>query len=279
MKIFYFLACFLLLQQSFAQEATPKGSSSTVADEDPELKNLQWNRYVKGDYVVLSIDESQGRWLIDNIDLVSKWCTGRWGLKDIPLSKECRIFCVPSNHLLKKLFNIEDSKAEVRRNTDGSISINVIWLSLESFNKESVAPYLTHILFSQSSKPVWFVRGAEIMNSPLASIKSKLRTKDLGLSCESILSFTAEQYGSLSKDKKESFDTQSLLLCLMLRKELGQIKLLSFLDGSDFNSNIRKVYGYKDMADFESKYKMYCNDLLTKINTVPDFYFIVKGVD
>jgi hypothetical protein len=279
MKIFYFLACFLLLQQSFAQEATPKGSSSTVADEDPELKNLQWNRYVKGDYVVLSIDESQGRWLIDNIDLVSKWCTGRWGLKDIPLSKECRIFCVPSNHLLKKLFNIEDSKAEVRRNTDGSISINVIWLSLESFNKESVAPYLTHILLSQSSKPVWFVRGAEIINSPLVSIRSKLRTKDLSHSCESILSFTAEQYGFLSKDKKESFDTQSLLLCLMLRKELGQIKLLSFLDGFDSNSDIRKVYGYKDMADFESKYKMYCNDLLTKINTVPDFYFIVKGVD
>jgi len=281
MKICYTLLFLVFFQQAFSQDQQTSSTKpqQQQQQEDPELKDLQWNRYVKGEYVVLSIDENQGRWLVNNLDQVSKWCTSRWGLEDVTLNKECRIFCVPNNLLLKKLFNINESKAEVRRSSDGSVDINVIWLSLDSLKKEFVSPYLTHVLFSQQQRPFWFLKGTESINSSFESIRSKLEDKNLGYSCEKLFSLTQESYRALSKEEKSSFDTQCILLCLMLRKELGQVKLLTFLKEPDLSSGLRRVYGYKDVQDFESKYKMYCNDLLGKIDDVPDYYFNVKGVD
>jgi hypothetical protein len=288
MRIFFLLFVLFCAGPVVAQTVeTGQVVSSDSPKEDPEIKDLQWNRYVKDNYVVLSIDDSQGRWLIKNLHQISNWCTSRWGLSDASLSKECRIFCVPNNNLLKKLFNLDESKAEIRKEADGSTKINVIWVSLESLSKESISPYLTHIVLPESKvTPYWFLRGAEIINSSLASIKNRLEEKDVpdSFSFEKLFSLTNEGYLGLSQVDKKSFDHKCLILCLMLRKELGQLKLLSFLDAiHDGSSNLedclRKVYGYKDLADFESKYKMYYNDLLKDLDQVPESYFLVKGIN
>lgn len=288
MRMFFLLISFFFLEPIFAQTAVSEDpiKSSSSPKEDPELKGLQWNRYVKESYVVLSIDDKQGLWLINNLQSISNWCTSRWGLNNFVTAQECRIFCVPNNELLKKLFNLEESKAEVRKETDGSTKINVIWISLDSLSKESVSPYITHIVFSESKDfPFWFIRGAEIINSPLSSIRSELEQKDFtnSFSFEKLLSLTNEGYVGLSQVDKKAFDHKTLALCLMLRKELGQVKLLSFLgavrsDPSDLEACLRQIYGYKDFADFEAKYNMYCKDLLKDLDKVPDSYFAVEGI-
>src|SRR5580698_5192926 len=79
----------------------PTGSASIT---DPDLKGLQWNRYVAGNFTIMSINDAQGKWLAENIEKIKAWCITRWGFPDFKFSKECRVMCVPSHQLMKKLF-------------------------------------------------------------------------------------------------------------------------------------------------------------------------------
>jgi len=288
---------YLLLQGvSFAQDiglssgTTQSGSSQVVAapaqdesDPDPDLRGLSWNRYAKGDYVILSIDEAQGRWLLNNIENASSSCLTRWGLKPTGPSQECRIFCVPNRSLLKKLFNLDAPKAEVRKNEDGTVEINVIWICIDSLEIDLLTPYITHILLSNESCPFWFSRGAEVLNRRSPDAARAVAGASPNFPASKVLATTQSDYFSMSVENRLSFDTQSALLCMMLRKELGQTKLLSFLGSLDSSSDIfsclETVYGYRDIEEFNSKYASYCSDLLKELSlgNVPDQYFVIKG--
>lgn len=255
----------------------------TASKDDPELRNLQWNRYVSENFVILSIDENQGEWLSKNVNKIFSWCSKRWGLEVSGLKEECRIFCVPSKKLLKKLFNLDDSKAEVRLNEDGSVKINVIWICLESKDDNFVLPYASHIVFSNPSFPIWFSRGAQVLSLPSNVVSSLVRSEDTSnfMSCKQIFALSRDSYAALSPEKKRTVDNQCALLCLMLRNELGQVKLLSFLgslEKNDVESSLILSYGYKGLNEFESKYKMYCIDFYKEItlNKVPSSYYYVK---
>lgn len=254
-----------------------------TSKNDPDLKNLQWNRYVFENFVILSIDENQGEWLCKNVNKIFSWCSNRWGLESYSPKEECRIFCVPNKKLFKKLFNLDDSRAEVRLNEDGSVKINVIWLCLESENDDSVLPYASHIVFSDPSFPLWFSRGAQVLSLPSDSISSLIENGDLSgfMTCKQLFSLDRKGYAALTPEKKKLVDKQSAILCLMLRNELGQTRLTYFLKSLEKNElelSLASSYGYKSLTDFESKYKMYCEDLSKEavLNKVPSSYYYIK---
>lgn len=289
-KIFLFL--FLFSSNLYAYDAMlPQNVVVKIDPEDDEIKSLVWNRFVNKNLVILSIDEKQGLWLSKNIDSINHWCTNRWGIPEVEFSKECRIFCVPNKPLLKKLFGIDDSRVEVRKK-DGEIEIIALWLVLEETNPSFVAPYLTRASFAEFGEqegkfvPWWFIRSAEILSGSNTSIRSVLggivNIDKKNLNCSSVFNLTFEDYQKLSKEEKDSFDQKCLVLCLLLRKELGEIKLHSLLrlqNKDNLEKTLNVVYGYKDMKEFDAKFLLFWEDLTKAISMekIPDSYIQINS--
>jgi len=272
----------ILIENSNSQLTYPTGFDDKDAKNDPELSSLEWNRYVVGNFSILSIDNNQGLWLSKNIDLINQWCTTRWGFSKVKFSKECRIFCVPNKSLLNKLFGLNDSRVEVRKK-DGELEMSVIWVAIEDSPAVSLSPLLTRASFlefenQEFSLPWWFVRSAEIINSPIPDIRSFLSDVDLeGIDLEKTISTDYDAYQVMTKEAKKTYDQECLILCLLLRKEFGEIKLhalLKLLERNSPESVLKIVYGYSSLKEFDSKYKLYAKDLSTEMKSkkVPDSY-------
>ena len=91
---------------------------------------------------------------------------------------------------------------------------------------------------------------------------------------EKIFTLNREEYYKQSLDHQRLFDCQSIIICLMLRKEFGQVKLHGFLKISDKNIAIHKIYGFKNLNHFDKQYIRYMRDISSDIaaNKTPDTY-------
>ena len=88
------LLVLLLLSSSniaYSQIEYPQGQP-TAADAD--LEGLRWNRYTTDNFVILSIDNNQGRWLYQNVEKIKQLSLTRWGFPQTSeeFTQECRIF-------------------------------------------------------------------------------------------------------------------------------------------------------------------------------------------
>lgn len=262
----------------------------TLEPSDPELKNLEWNRYAVDNFTILSIDNAQGKWLSENIDNIRSWCLVRWGFPDSKLTKECRIFCVPNKFLLKKLFSLEQSKVELRSEN------NVMWLVLDEKPAKTVPPYLTQIALAEFeaknniSLGWWFKRGACVLNGVVPDIKenvsglSEMIKQDQPIFVsEKMFTMTEDDYKKESEVNRNIFDREAVALCIMLRKEFGEAKLQGFLRiGSKNNPQdvLKVVYGFDGYAHFDKQYIRFMRELTTDIvnNKTPDAYLDIKPV-
>jgi hypothetical protein len=75
---------FFSLQNLMAQDqATPV----QVEAIDPQIKNLEWNRYTSKNFTVLSIDNQKGKDLSETIDSLKSSVLTRWGFPDVKFTK------------------------------------------------------------------------------------------------------------------------------------------------------------------------------------------------
>ena len=256
--------------------------------EDSEIKNLEWNRYVSGNFTILSIDNSQGKWLYDNINQLHAWSLAKWGFPLFDVSKEVRIFCVPNKSLFKKLFNLDKSKFEVRKD------LMVLWLVLDDNPSKTILPYLTELSLAEFELHYsvkigwWFKRGVVQLNESVKDIKSHIvsfneffdKDKPIFIS-EKIFTMTEEEYNKLSVEHRKIFDIQSMFLCILLRKEFGEVKLQGFLRISNQNdpqSVLNMVYGFSDYDQFDKKYVQFMLDLTSDVmkDRTPNSYLEFK---
>jgi hypothetical protein len=262
--------------------------SSFVWAQDPDVKNLVWNRYTTPNFTILSIDDNQGQWLALNLEEVKIWCMTRWGFPDVKFSKECRIFCVPNKELMVKLFGVDSSRAEVRQK-DGVIEITAMWLILDDKPIKTLPIYVTQICFAQfeanyhTTLPFWAKRGISCLNSTPNQIKKEifaLRNLD-SISSSDIMNMKEEEYWKLTSDKRVLFDRSTEALCLLFRKEFGEAKFQSLLrlSNNDMKSVIRVVYGYRSYDDLDKAYLRYIKDLTKDIKAqkTPDTYLQVNS--
>lgn len=258
--------------------------------EDPELKNLEWNRYVSKNFVILSIDNQKGKELAETIEGLKSKSLSRWGFPDVTFSKECRIFAVPSYNLLKKLFNITAPRAQLRKD------VNVLWVVLDDQLEKSVSPFLSQVALAEyetaqkTTLPFWFKRGAFGLSAVPADIRQELknfeetaRKEQFVHTAEQMLVGTEEEYNKQSAENKKIYDRQALCLCLLLRKEFGEVKLQGFLRILSRNKpdvSVAVVYGFKDLASFDKNYIRFMKDLTGDVtqNETPDSYLTITPV-
>jgi hypothetical protein len=266
---------------------------------DPELKNLTWNRYATENFAILSIDDRQGQWLSQNMEKIRTWAMTRWGFPDTPFHKTalpdgrsepgCRVFCVPNRNLLKKLFGLEQPKVETRVK-DGRLELTVMWLVLDDKPARTVAPYLTQIALAEfeASHNVkigwWFKRGAGLLNGTVPDIRTQLAGLTTSkYTSEKMFTMTKEDYLKESAADRQVFDRQAVALALMLRKEFGEAKLQGFLRLTSRNNPqdvLRVVYGFSGYAHFDKQYARFQRDINGEVlnSRTPDSYLTVKAV-
>lgn len=264
--------------------------ASATAQDDPELRGLEWNRYVAGSFTIVSLDNSLGAKLAESIESIKQSSLRRWGFPDVKISKECRIFCVPKQSLLVKLFNLQAPKMQARK------ELYAIWTVLDSDLEKSVGKLVAQVALSELelkegvALPTWFERGAAKLASTPGEIRDGLRDfhatarkEQFVFTAEQVFSMTDDEYAKQSAENKKVFDMQSECLCLMLRKEFGEAKLQGFLRLQNRNkpeSVLRVLYGYPSFSAFEKKYYDFMKDLTSDIvdNSTPDSYLTITAV-
>lgn len=257
--------------------------SAPLFANDLETKDLKWHKFNTQNFVVLSIDESQGKKLANNIEKVKKQSLSRWGIpKGELFSAECRVFSTDKS-LMKKLFQLDSSKVEIKRN-QGKIEISVIWTTPEDIPISISEVCLAEYNQKYDNKISYcLLRGMCLLNGSVDSIKSKLNYKSGYLYySKNLFGMTFNKWEELSIESKQLFDKESIILCLFLRKEFGEVKLHQFFEAEKSLSSeesLKFVYGFSDYKKFDSSFMIYMKDLCSDIllGKTPDSYLEIKA--
>lgn len=248
---------------------------------DPDIKNLQWNRWTSNKFVVCSIDDKQAQYLVANLENIKKWLYERWGFENYPFPTECRLICVNDPVLFEKFFQMKHSKVEVRYNENEEPELMVIFFLLDKPPSAVITTPLTELCIATiDSKfniktPPFLKKGMAKLNASIPSIKSSFKEiDDLVESNESLyfseglLEINQEQYDKMDMENKLKFDNASMAFTLFLRKNYGQKKFLQFfqLCGTKENKDaLNKIYGFKNYEEADSLYKAYITKMLSNL--------------
>lgn len=260
--------------------------ASTSANSD--IQNLVWNKWDTKNFVILSLDKSQGEYLFNNIELMKEWSLHRWGVPGkFDFSAPCKILCVPNRSLMKKLFHLDRSYAEVRFQ-DGKIKESVLWLVLDDLSPAETIPAALTVVclreFEQIYKQqigFWAHRGMAVLNGTPNQIKHDIGTLKEELQQDSEMFFgkglfetTEETWRTYDTEKKNLFDKESAVLCLLIRKEFGQDSFWKMATKDDL-----QILGFKDYAEFDTIFKKYVQNLVSdvSVNKTPISYLQINA--
>jgi hypothetical protein len=145
-----------------------------------ELEGLQWNRWTSKNFTVVALNDAQAQYLHKHLEMVKGWCLARWGLYDIDFSAECKVIGVDSPALFKKLFNLDSSRVEVRRDSNGKIKESVIFLLMNDSPSKTVPVPLTEVCLAEFAQKYdtkvafWAQRGMGLLNGSLDQLRGRV---------------------------------------------------------------------------------------------------------
>lgn len=259
-----------------------------------ELEGLSWNRWTSKNFVVCSINDQQAQYLHKHLELVKGWIYSRWGMYDIDFSVPCKLICVDSKDLYKKLFNLERTKVEIRRDKDGKISETIIFMLIDGPPSKIVPIPLTEVCLAEFGQKydakfgVWTYKGMAALNGTLDQVRERLveikpildKNEPFFFS-KGLMTIDPEQYRLLPFDKRRIYDNSSMALCLMIRQEFGQDLYLSFMKASAESNPeeaLKSVLKFDSYDHFDRTFKRYMMDLSGDVvsKKTPDSYLQIK---
>jgi hypothetical protein len=280
-----FVAAFLLASMCCAQERPKKVSLPLEVKEemkcsfrDPAIEGKSWFRWTSDNFVVCSLNDTHAQYLHSRLERVKDWAFSRWGLYGMDFAAECRLICVDDPVLFKKLFNLDETKVEIRRDDNGKIEISVIFMLINS-NPSAVVPVpVTEVCYAEFEQKYnsrfswWAVRGMSLLNGSVVSINRRLLALGNDLSqnkpmyfSQSLMATNKSEWEQLSMDKRSVFDRNAMAFCLLLRKEFGQSKLHWMINktanGNDGEAALRELLDFKSYSEFDQSFKRYMEDL------------------
>jgi hypothetical protein len=280
MKNFIFVFAFLL-------------AIAAVCDSSfAQAPDLKWHRWTTNNFVILSIDKEQGDYLFNNIENIKEEAVSKWGIKNSVFDNRCKIMVVKDKGLFEKMFRIDETRVEIRKNSDESTQA-IIWCLIDGSPIDvpvSVAVSKAHFASQKDYGCFWASKGMSLLAQSLPDIKAGAKRVN-GFIAEdkpmyfgkSIFNINRSQYKKLSVEHKQLFDDETVLLCLMLRKEFGQVKFLSFIEEAgrgDVEKSLKEVFGFNDFSDFDVSFKTYMKDVSRDVldDKTPDSYLGIKAV-
>jgi len=275
-----FTAVFFLIFSSFcfgdeASQAIYPFTDKKTNQED----GLVWNKWDTENFVVLSLDKSQGLRLKNLVEPVKNSVCDNWFLEVPSLPVRCKIMCVPDRDLLAKLFNVDAPHVEVRRDAEGKVSLCAIWMTTDDLG---LLPFLVCSLcvaddVCLNKQSLFVQRGVSFLSKPLDCMRRDI-VETAQINSKYLLSMTKEKWISLPPKERQVFDAQSAIVCLLLRKEFGSELFARFSSSANQDeSSLRLIYGFKNLEQLDSILERYSGNLLKDIrkDIVPDGYLTV----
>jgi len=234
----------------FGESTVP--TPTLIENTNPEIDKLVWNKFETKNFVILSIDANQGKYLYENLESMKTWIFQRWGLVDRPFNGKCFVVCTQNTEMHQTLLGLKAPHYESEILNNGTVQRN-LWLPLDSLPQDIITPSLTLAVMEEvavenkhSIQP-WLVRGMSVLNGSHDLIKQIITplnniviTKKPVFYGSVLLTIDTSQYQSLSESEKRLFDQEATLMCLMIRKEYGQNK---------FHQTIKHSYSKKELLD------------------------------
>jgi hypothetical protein len=287
---------FAYSQEEITKISKPKEVSIEVGKSQSipkEFEGLTWNRWTSKNFIVCSLNDTQAQYLHRHLELVKGWTLTRWGIEDIDLSVPCKLICVDGKDLFKKLFSLENTKVEIRRNNDGQISETVIFLLIEGPPSQTVPVPLAEVCIAELAQKnyqnfaPWVYKGMSHLNSTLDQIKNYIlrikpsldKNEPLFYS-KALFELDKEQYKKLTEEQRKNYDSCSVIMCLFIRKEFGQDSYLKFLQKATEDSPeqaVKEILKFESYDNFDKTFKRYMVDLTNDLvaGKTPDTYLQV----
>jgi hypothetical protein len=248
------------------------------------IDGLTWHKWANNEYVVLSLNKSQGEFVISNVGKVKKWALHRWGFPDVALSCECRLLCVYDQNLMNKLFSLDHSKIEWKEKEQ----LFVGWLLLNDSPAITLPEPITELSLLELSRQIghpldyWAMRGIIKLNNVSSVVKADLLAlNDCIINVKKVyfvptlFEMNFQKWNALNDSDKRLYDLECMVLCLMLRKEYGQTKFKQCIfSQSDIKDRLKTIYSFQSIEEFNSAYIIYMRKLCDDIarGQTPDSY-------
>lgn len=278
-------------QETIYLNSLPVPEGVYAPQNPPKIK---WTLFETENFTILSVDKSQGEFLVKNIEKMKEWTLDRWGLPDVKFSNKCVVYVAPDKDTMKTLFNLEGSFGEGRYK-DGKLEGCYLWLVLEGNPTQIIPAALTGVVLKQleakeNIKVNWaFERGMAVLNLSLPQIKANInelqphiKSDANVVTAEGLLKLSEEDWKKLSVEQKTLFDRQSVVLCLLIRKQFGQRIFQKSMATvfSDPNA-LKSTLGFDDFGKLNSTYALYMMYLAGDIaaNKTPDNYLQITKVE
>jgi hypothetical protein len=245
MRTFAFVfVAFLAGAFSFAEEQERVPGATKAVD------GMVWNKWETENFVILSIDYDFGNSLRSSIEGFRSDLCRRIGLEDASLPVKCKLVCVPDRRTLKRFFSIDEPAFEVRLDNSGSVSEMAIWLDEGSNLDLPVASVCLH------GKPEFLVAGIPGLLSGSEGVSSMVGSSD------SSVGFLWD--GGAAKS------SESVAVCLFVRREFGRAALSRILDGVP----VDVACGFQERASFEKTFARYLDNLKSDMESgkTPETY-------
>lgn len=252
-----------------------------VTLETPDGAGMQWNRYATENFEILSIDDTQGKWLYENVEHLRGWIFARWGMPDLKFRTKCRIFCAPDQDTFRRLFAKDQSSSRL---SDGG---SVVWLVLDGRHHVRQTPaFLTgpclreYEIQTNVKLGLWVHRGLPILNQDLTTIRTAIGSLADVFSEDrpiywgpELFQMTDEQLARQNPAAAEWFDREAAAACLLIRKEHGVNGWRQFVQRAD-----PAATGRTGWADFNTVFKRFMTNLSRDVRSgeTPDHYLTWK---
>lgn len=259
---------FLFFLVGFAQvDSAPVPVPFYEADSMPSVKGMVWNKWETDNFVILSIGRSFGDAIRSEIeDCRSELCV-KWGVADVGFPVKCKVVCVSDPSMLKQFFSLDAPKFEVRRDSAGNVSELVVWIDEE--RSSSLEGLLAYVCLHDSS--VFLKRGV-----PAIVGLSAEQISDVVLSSSSLGSaiFFVSDSDLKSLDPKQlsSIDGESVVACLFLRREFGDLAFSAVASGASPES----VCGFADRDSMMKSFQRYSDNLKSDLKSGRTPYSYLK---
>jgi hypothetical protein len=246
-----------------------------------DTSKIAWNRWTADKFTIHSLDKKIGEYLYNNIQSVARNANDIWGLPNNEYKHEVRIFCCPSESILHKLFNINETSFEYKDDK----KVIYVWLILNESNLDSLKSLITSVNLIELEHhynynfPLWVHRGM-----PLLSVSNDKTKESIKLASEikkvkkieNLIELDYENYSKLESVSKKTFDVTSALFCLMIRKEFGQDHFHKCMLKT---TNISNYLKYENMDAFNKRFGYYCAYLIRdyKNNKLNENYITITA--
>lgn len=278
MKKFLILICFIYSNICFSQDNSNFDLEQiAIKTQDNELKDLVWNKWQTKNFIILSIDKTQGLYLKNNIERIKIQTLSKWGFEDINFTTECKLLCVPNEDLLKKLFKLDSAYSEIRKDKD-KINLTALWFVFN--NDIDLSQKITDICLSELEQnnninlPLFCKVGMIKLNQDFTNVKKDLNNKNLiKINSKDLLNKKVDDLSKVSKENLDIFEKQSAVAVLLFRKEYGQDNFLNYIKTNDLKS-----FGIKNIEELDKILNRYSKNLITDLedNKVPQEYIEIN---